>query len=198
MRSLLLSALALALTAAGASAQWGTIKGQVVFKGDPPKPAKLDVNKDQAHCLEKGDIYSERWVIDPKSKGVKWVAVWVAVDSNGKADHTAEMKVHPSLTAIPKQQVVIDQPCCRFEPHMAILRLGQDLVIKNSSPIAHNSLIQGNNNVAVNPIVAAKGQVQIDGSKWKSYHVPSQISCSIHQDVGETVRDRASVLRGHG
>jgi len=180
MRSLLLSALALALTAAGASAQWGTIKGQVTFKGDPPKAAKLDVNKDQAHCLEKGPIYSERWVIDPKSKGVQWVVVWLAVDNNGKADHTAAMKIHPSLAAPPKEPLVIDQPCCRFEPHVSVLRLGQDFVIKNSAAIPHNSLIQGSNDVNLNPIIAPKAQIPIAASKWKAHYLPSQISCSIH------------------
>ncbi|NDH06019.1 hypothetical protein EBX93_08845, partial [bacterium] len=39
---------------------WGTVKGQVVFAGGNHTPEKLKVNKDEQHCLSKGDILSEK------------------------------------------------------------------------------------------------------------------------------------------
>src|SRR6059058_6071837 len=84
------------LTAATASAQgFGTIKGQFVYDGAPPKPAAVAVTKDQMHCLSKGPILSEEWVVDGPTKGVRWIAVWVAADNNGKADLKAQLPLHP-------------------------------------------------------------------------------------------------------
>src|SRR5262245_57105716 len=52
-------------------AQWGAVKGRVVFAGDTlPEPKKAVVNKDEEHCLSKGTIYTDEWVINPKNKGV--------------------------------------------------------------------------------------------------------------------------------
>jgi hypothetical protein len=181
-RGLFLKVLAvLALTATTASADWGTIKGQVTMKeGFVPKAVKLDVNKDQAHCLSKGDILAEKWVVDPKSRGVKWVMVWIAVEKDGKSDHQAEMEIHPDLKEVSKKPCVIDQPCCKFEPHLAGMRVGQDFVGKNSSPIPHNMLIQGGSGVNSNPIIAPSTEVKFEASKWKAHYLPTSISCSIH------------------
>jgi hypothetical protein len=78
-----LAALGLLLSGPSARAQFGTVKGQIVYGEDTlPAPKEIDVNKDQAHCLSKGKILSEEWVIDKDSKGVKWVFVWL-VDDKG-------------------------------------------------------------------------------------------------------------------
>jgi hypothetical protein len=57
---------------------WGTVKGQVVWSGDIPAPEPLKVDKDQAACMANGPLLSEKYVIDPKSKGVRYVMVWLA------------------------------------------------------------------------------------------------------------------------
>ena len=93
---------------------WGTIKGQVVFAGASPTPEKLKVNKDEQHCLSKGDILSEKFVVDPKSKGVRWVMVWLVDSKNPKA----QIPIHPSLLEVKQKDVVLDQPCCVYEPHV--------------------------------------------------------------------------------
>src|SRR5262249_22498073 len=69
--------LALAFCAGSAQAQWGTIKGQVVFDGPIPAKKKANVDKDKDHCLAKGDIYTDDYVVDPKTRGVRWVVVWL-------------------------------------------------------------------------------------------------------------------------
>src|SRR5271163_3437755 len=83
--------LAALLVVAGSSAthadDWGTIKGQIIFGGDKvPKRVELKVDKDQKECLAKGPLLSEEWVVDPKTKGVKWAYVWLIPDSKKKDD----------------------------------------------------------------------------------------------------------------
>lgn len=184
MRNIVLTALALGLSAATASADWGAIKGQVAVKGDLPKAVKLMVNKDQPHCLSKGDILSERWVVDEKSKGLRWVVAWVVPEKDGKADHSTPLKVNPAApnAAVPKSPVVIDQPCCKFEPHVAVLRIGQEFVGKNSSPIVHNMFIQSSKEGSLNdnPLLPAGASKTYAPEKFKPHYIPTSISCSIH------------------
>ena len=47
-----LALLILTLATTALAADWGTIKGRIVYKGTPPTPQKLVVNKDQAVCAK--------------------------------------------------------------------------------------------------------------------------------------------------
>ena len=112
---------------------WGTLKGQVVWPGEIPEPVELKVDKDQKECLVKGKLYDEAYEIDRKSKGLRYVFVWLAPLEAGQ-----EMPIHPDLKEVKDKEVVIDQPCCRFEPHALAIREGQTLVVKNSSTLNHS------------------------------------------------------------
>src|SRR5438067_1062456 len=98
--------------------EWGTVKGQIVWGGGavPERKAFDQVNQsqDKTHCLSKGPILSEEWVIDPKSKGVRWTFVWLAVDP---PDPKGKLKIHPDLVNIKDKKLTLDQPCCAFMPH---------------------------------------------------------------------------------
>lgn len=178
-----------ALTAAllgisGANAQeWGNLSGQVIWADAAlPQTGKANVNKDQDHCLSKGDIESEKFVVNPKNKGVRWVVVWLT-DSK---DPKAKVPVHPSLEKVTETEVAIDQPCCKFEPHVLGLREGQTLVTKNSSPITHNvSIISTGKNPNTNQIVPAGKEVKIPD--WFQGRTPSRIECTIHPWMGAYV-----------
>ena len=112
---------------------WGGVKGRIVWDGKAILEAEAEVvDKDKAHCLEKGPIRSEQWVINKENKGVRWVFVWLVPPEN-----TKKLPVHPSLAKIAEKEVTIDQPYCVFVPHALAVREGQDLLVKNSSPVAH-------------------------------------------------------------
>src|SRR5262249_43051795 len=116
--------------------EWGTVKGQVVFEGDKlPEQKPLNVDKDQQHCLSKGPIASADWVINKENKGVRYAFVWLVADPNLKSP-SKKIPIHPSLKESKEKEVVLDQPCCMFEPHCLGIREDQTLVIKNSAPIA--------------------------------------------------------------
>lgn len=164
-------------TAADAAGDWGTIKGQVVWAAEIPARPPLNVNKDEKHCLEKGPILGEEFVINKENKGVKWVLVWLAQDpSVGKKP----LPIHPSLEKIAQPQVVLDQPCCAFIPHVMGMRVGQDLVVKNSAPVAHNVNYAGNplTNPGGNQLLPPGGMITVQG--LKAERLPLRISCNIH------------------
>jgi hypothetical protein len=156
-------------------AAWGTVRGQVVFGGDvipPPKQIDVGNNQDKQHCLSKGPLLSDEWTINKDNKGVRWTIVWLAPASAGQP-----LPVHPSLKEIKKKEVEIDQPCCKFVPHALGLRQGQDLVAKNSAPVAHNINWAGFKNGG-NTLIPASGSYTITGLVLDRTTV--RLSCNIH------------------
>ncbi len=151
--------------------EWGTIRGQIVYVGDKiPEPPKLDVTKDQEHCLEKGPLTGEEWVINPKNKGVRFAVVFL------KAPKGQSLPIHPSLKEAEPKQAVLDQPRCAFVPHVLAMREDRELLAKNPAPIAHNVVITGFNN--------SKNQ-QIPSGKSETFRLQAEdraiaLSCGAH------------------
>jgi hypothetical protein len=154
---------------------WGTVKGRLTWGGKSPfTPAKAEVTKDQQHCLSKGAIFKEEYVVGPDG-GIANVFVWL-IDATDPA-HPKAPPIHPSLKEPAAKEVVMDQPCCKFEPHALALRQGQVLIAKNSSPVSHNFKWEGNG-TGDNPLIPAGGQVAIKDleATQKVY----QVNCGIH------------------
>jgi hypothetical protein len=162
---------------------WGTIKGQIIFGGAKiPEPVKLKVDKDQDHCLGKGDLHDETWVINKKNKGVRDVFIWLE-DADGKSP-----PIHPSLKDVPKEEVVIDQPRCQFIPHAQAMRKGQVLIAKNSSTIPHSFKYEGHpvHNPGSNFILPAGAKVPIKNLKADKLRI--LVSCAYHSWMSALVR----------
>jgi hypothetical protein len=160
-------------------AGWGTVSGQIVFDGDNlPEAKPLNVDKDQQHCLSKGPLVSNDWVINKNNKGVRYAFVWLVADPNLKSP-SKKIPIHPSLKESKEKEVVLDQPCCMFEPHCLGIREDQTLIIKNSAPISHNSNYQGGiKNPSGNPLIPPGGQVEVKGFQVSKSPIP--LSCNIH------------------
>jgi hypothetical protein len=167
------------LARAQGPADWGTIKGQVVWGGDAVPDRKeiagVNANQDKAHCLSKGPLLSEDWVINKKNKGIRYTFVWLAPAAIGK-----NLPIHPKLKAVPDKKEEIDQPCCQFKPHATAIREGQELVAKNSAPVAHNVKWAGNplKNPGNNVILPPGGSVTIKDLKADRF--PIMVNCNIH------------------
>jgi hypothetical protein len=155
---------------------WGTVKGQVIWGGkDVPAPEKLTVDKDPKECLRNGPLLSDEYVVDPKTKGVRWVVVWL-IDASG--DFNKDIPVNPALKA-PAKKVMIDQPCCKFEPHIVCLLEGDTLVAKNSGGVSHNTKIDSfGDNPNVNPLLPPGASKDI--APWTASSSPSTVACGIH------------------
>lgn len=165
---------------AKADEAWGTVKGQIVFAGDAPAVAKVNVNKDEKHCLEKGDILSEAWVVNKDNKGVKWTLVWLSGEPKPAPEKPAPLPIHPNLKAVPEKPAELDQPCCVFIPHMLGVRQGQTVLIKNSAPVPHNINVTGNPKVneGFNVLLPAGGEHK--ATKLKADRYPLTATCNIH------------------
>ena len=188
-------ACALLLPARAPAQGWGTLKGQVIYVGNekPNQKADLNMHKDERACLKaaKGAIIKDDLVVNPKNKGLRWVVVWLTVDKDGKADHEAPLPIHPSLKDVKEKSVVMDQPCCKFEPHIAILREGQVFIGKNSSELTHNMRVIGigpNSKNTKNLTLTAKSEQQIGTEPWKVTvtrqgrpNLPNPVNCDIHR-----------------
>jgi hypothetical protein len=170
--------------ARGGEPSWGTIKGQLVWGGkDIPDPRPTNVNKDQDHCLSKGPLVSDELVVNKRNGGVRWAFVWLAPELGAEP-----LTIHPGLQEIKDKDATIDQPCCMFVPHALGLRQGQELLAKNSAPIAHNVHWQGHplKNPGGNRIVPAGQSLTI--KELKADRFPVKISCDIHGWMGAWVR----------
>jgi hypothetical protein len=167
----------LAAVPAAQAEGWGTVKGQVVFDGPVPQPKPLDVNKDQATCLAKGPILSEEFVVNPKNKGVRWAVVYL-IDQGGFAK---DLPLNPALKEIKEPNVEVDQPHCRFEPHIVALREGQGLVAKNSAGVAHNVNIAGGvKGPNLNQILPPGGKLTVGPDALVARATPITVACNIH------------------
>jgi plastocyanin len=162
-------------------AQWSTVKGQVVFPAGKELPAAkpIVVNTDKEHCLAKGPLKSEELIIDPKTRGVK--NVWVFLRP-ALVDTFAANQIHPDLAKAKPVEHVIDQPCCQFIPRILAARDGDTLLVKNSSPVPHNINFQGEN-LAFNQTIAAGGTYKAE--KPLSYQRnPIGFACNVHPWMG--------------
>jgi len=106
---------------AHADAPKGSIKGTVLFEGEPPERAKL-VRDSDPYC-NKTEKLSEDFVV---TKGkLKDVLVRIKVGTAGK--HAA-----------PSAPVVIDQQQCMYTPRVVGVMAGGKLAVRNSDGTFHN------------------------------------------------------------
>jgi hypothetical protein len=166
-------------TPVAAQSPWGSVKGQVVWGGDPPAREEVKVppgNQDRMFCLKDGPLFSERWVVDAKTKGLRYSFVWLAPQDKG-----GKLAVHPerSKLAPGEEKVVMDQPVCMFVPNALALREGQILVVKNSAKVLHSFKWSGH------PDINAGGNPSIPPGEHTELRIKAErnlitIECGFH------------------
>ncbi len=152
---------------------WGHLTGRIVLKGAAPKPAPINVTKDQEFC-GKHNLVDESIVVGPDG-GLANVVVYV---------RTRKVKVHPELEAAKDKPVILKNENCRFEPRVVAVVVGQKLYVTNPDPVAHNTNISvpgggggGNYSIPANvnePQEAYKFEFSLQQS------VPVPVACNIH------------------
>jgi plastocyanin len=165
--------LAVVVAAAPAFAQTVTVKGQVrLQEKDTPAAVVVNVTADKEHCLGKGPLADDSIIVNPKTRGLK--NVWVYVRAAGGAPL--------AVTDIPKaagaKEHVIDQPCCQFVPRVLAVRDGDTLKVKNSAPVPHN-IKYDSDTVSFNQTVPAGGEFKAP-QPFAVQKAPVEFSCSIH------------------
>jgi hypothetical protein len=168
---------------------WGSLSGRVVYKGDLPKPdslvPKMQVHADKQCCLTGKDAekIDPTWVVDPKTKGVANVLVYLRAPAGTYFPIHDDDKKRTDI-------VVIDQPHCAFVPHVVALfpsyfdgkeqvSTGQKFQIQNSAPVPHNTRATPDplKNVGFNITLppGAKNEFVM-----KPQRLPIMINCDIH------------------
>ena len=161
---------------ASAEAQWGTLKGQIVLDGDvpkfPPLVAMGDANaKDAAVCSVQA-VPDEKLVVDPSTKGVANVVVFLA---------KKPAKVHPDLATSKDKEVIFDQKNCRFTPHVMLVRTDQLVRVKSDDGIAHNTHSKPIKNNSENFVVAPNDRVGVVIKPMTLVEkAPTQVICDLH------------------
>ena len=149
--------------AAATGTGWGTLRGRFVFAGAPPQAKPLVVDKDTEVCSVGGMKLLDRSVlVDASSKGLANVVVF--------ARKTSRVK-----TAAAEAPAVFDQKNCEFLSPVFAARVGQQVDVRNSDPIGHNTNIAGS---SFNQLIPA-GQ----GTAYKpdaETGMPTMVTCNIH------------------
>ncbi|MDB5310229.1 MAG: hypothetical protein JWO38_4431 [Gemmataceae bacterium] len=191
MRSTIGGLILVGAMAAGAAGQpaapaWVTIKGQVVLPADVPVPVRKPLPANAQGC-PKGPILDESVIVNPKTRGIKNVVVWLRPDNKNPKATFAVTEIHPADANRKPQDMVIDQPCCMFEPHVAAARVGDTIVVKNSAAIVHNFFWASEKNGNFNPNIPANGQFRFP-NPLAAEPGPILYKCSIHPWMSGYVR----------
>ncbi len=167
--ALICSLLAILMIVPTATAEgWGSLKGRFVVSGTPPELTPLVVNKDQ-YCINK--MPKNESVVIGKDHSLVNAVVYLRVPFGSK------VAVNPEYEAELKKPVVLDNKGCAFEPHITLVRVGQELKIENSDPppVSHNTNISL---LAFNPIVPPGTSAEVKVTKDSP--LPSPVQCNIH------------------
>jgi hypothetical protein len=176
-----------------ASTGWGTLRGTVVYDGDPPKPAKLDMkgnkNEDACHAEAKPEeLIEQTWLVNEKDKGVENVVVYLQAPEGKYFKIKDEDKKRTDV-------VKLEQPHCAFIPHTLVhfpayydpktddyIRTGQNIVVTNHAKFNHNTGYSGAGDKG-NPIVPPGKEIVLDKFLPESDSPFARVGfkCDIHQ-----------------
>jgi hypothetical protein len=159
--------------AATPAAGFGTLKGRVTFAGDPPAPTVLvpkgDTSKKDPQVCAAETIQSERLVVDPASKGVRYAIVYIPRPT----------AVSPEAESAAKAATpVFDQKNCVFIPHVMAVMKGANVQIKSSDPVGHNVHFQLTNITKNESIQPGSAPVPLVPKVGETR--PGSVVCDIH------------------
>jgi len=158
-----------------AGGEWGGITGRVVLSGELPALDNL-VNaggagvKDAAVCAVKA-IPDETLVVDPKSKGIANVVVYL---------RRKPETIHPSLEKSAAATVLYDQIGCRFAPHVIVARTEQTVNVVSADAVAHNTRGTPIKNDGFNFLLSPVDRVGVNVPFKSAESLPTEIRCDIH------------------
>lgn len=169
----LFAALWTSLFAGWAQAQsWGDLSATFVYDGEIPKETPLKITTDVEFC-SKFHVIDEALVVNAENRGIPNVFAYLYL---GRTDEAP--KPHPAYSQTAAAKVILDNNCCRFDPHALVLRTSQTLLMANSDDIGHNCKIDTLVNPPINYTLPAKGK--LEHRFLLAERLPVRVSCSIH------------------
>ena len=104
---------------------FGTLTGLVRFVGTPPNLDDIAPTKQTDICMPHKN---EALIVNPETKGVQNVFVCIKKRPSGA-----------EATSVPSAPALFDQQGCVFRPHAQLVRVDQQIIVKNSDGVAHNT-----------------------------------------------------------
>jgi len=146
---------------AGTVANGGSISGTVKYKGTPPAPAKLDVNKDTEVCGTTQKMSRE--LVVASDGGIQYAVVGIPGITKGKA--------------WPTGNATLDQKGCEYMPHIVLMPAGGSVDILNSDGILHNIHTYSDKNPPLN-----RAQPKFKKTMTETFKDPERVrlSCDVH------------------
>jgi hypothetical protein len=143
---------------------WATLKGKFLFAGTPAERKPLIVDKETEICTPGGmKLFDQSLRVDPESKGLADVVVFVRKSTRVKD------------AAASGPPLVFDQKTCEFITPVFAARVGQQVEVKNSDPIGHNTNISG---TPFNQLIPAGGSTIFTPASETG--MPVSVTCNIH------------------
>jgi plastocyanin len=165
--------LAVATVDAGppANADGGTFVGRIIIEGDAPTLAPLiksgaaDI-KDKEVCGA-ADVPDESLVVG-EGKGIANVFVYLRRAPKG------------FKASVPREPIVLDQKGCVFQPHAAVIQVGQQVLVKSSDAVQHNVHSFPTRNDPVNTLIKPNEDKGFAMKYAKPESDPLEVKCDIH------------------
>lgn len=175
-----LATLAVVVVPFQATAQkYGTLRGRFVLKDAVPKRAFIILKgkrvdggtvKNPKVCAAK-DLKSDSLIIDPKTKGIGNVFVYLP---------EKPATVHPALAKTPKAKLKFDQVRCRFVPHTLFVRTDQTITILSDDAAPHNVHTYPLNNGGDSFVVPPKFRAGVPYKLMLPEPLPVKVGCDFH------------------
>ena len=166
-------AFAVSLVACGvaspALAQFAEVKATFVYKGKAPDPTPAQPNDPVCGAFK---IFSESLVVNKTNSGIRDLAIFP--DPKTFDATKADPSVKEPIVAKP----TLDNNQCRFEPHVLVIKSGQDLIVKNSDKTGHNASFAFLVNNAENKQIPAGGMITLKVPSAEPAPIP--VTCGSH------------------
>ncbi len=140
--------------AVNVAAKTGVVRGRIVYQGEIPVPRLLvrqgDPSVKDSAIAAKFDIPDESLIIDPESRGVANVYVYLA--------ERPEDWTPPENEKLEGRTVV--QKGARYYPHALAARTNQRIELQNEDPLPHNTHPNPVSNVRFGQVIAPADEPQ--------------------------------------
>jgi plastocyanin len=147
----------------------GTLRGRVVYQGDPPNLpplyAKGAAPKDPEVC---GAEAAPNQSIVVNNGGLANVFIYLAKAPAGE------------IPAAPSEPAIFDQKYCVFKPHALLVRTGQTVKVLNDDNVLHNTHTYPKRNTGFNKGVAQNDRDGVDLVYSRPEAQPLQVGCDVH------------------
>jgi hypothetical protein len=152
----------------------GTIKGVAIWKGKVPMIPPLDVKADMDTCGE--TVPSPVLKVDPKSKGLQNVLVYLEQVEKGKAPEEKHW-LHMGKDESGKER---DTQVCQFREHiLPFVRTGPVAII-NFDPILHNPHFFTDKHASLFNVAMPTPNREIDHTMLRGHGVGLPYQCDVH------------------